>query len=67
MQINRYKSDVDDRDVDNPINKNQKRSILRNSVDEVTEQAVISIAIDNPALGQVRAINELCKQGVYFL
>jgi molybdenum-dependent DNA-binding transcriptional regulator ModE len=36
----------------------------KSAVDEVTEQAVSKFAIEFPAYGQLRASNELCKQGV---
>lgn len=29
------------------------------------EAALVAMAIDNPAYGQLRASNELCKQGVF--
>ena len=38
---------------------------LKNRVDEATEQAVVKFATDFPAHGQVRASNELRKQGVF--
>jgi transposase InsO family protein len=37
---------------------------LKNRVPDYIEQAVISVAIENPALGQERASNELNKQGM---
>lgn len=42
----------------------RKKPILKNRVDELTEQAVIEIGIENPALGQLRASNELHKKGI---
>lgn len=42
----------------------RKKPILKNRVDEQTEQADIELAIENPALGQLRASNELRKNGV---
>lgn len=37
---------------------------LKNRVPDYIEKAVIDLAIENPALGQVRAANELSKKGV---
>lgn len=42
----------------------RRKPILKNRVDEQTEQAVIELAIENPALGQLRASNELRKKGI---
>src|SRR6267142_232007 len=38
---------------------------LRNRIEEATEQAVVDLAIAEPGWGQVRAANELKKQGVF--
>ena len=37
---------------------------MRNRVEGHVEQAVVRMAIDNPALGQVRVSNELRKKGI---
>lgn len=37
---------------------------LKNRVDPIIEEAVKKIAVDNPALGQLRASNELKKTGI---
>lgn len=42
----------------------RKKPILKNRVDTHIEQSVIEIAIENPALGQLRASNELRKKGI---
>ncbi|XVN41642.1 MAG: IS481 family transposase [Rickettsia endosymbiont of Argas persicus] len=42
----------------------RKKPILKNCVSEHIEQAVINLAIENPALGQLRASQELLKQGI---
>ena len=38
---------------------------LKNRIEEATEQAVVDLAIAEPGWGQVRAANELKKQGVF--
>jgi transposase InsO family protein len=47
------------------INRERRVPNLKNRVDEGTEQAVISYAIDFPAHGQHRTSNELRKRGVF--
>lgn len=42
----------------------RKKPILKNRVPEYIEEAVVEIAIENPALGQVRVSNELAKKGI---
>jgi len=42
----------------------RKKPILRNRVAPEIEEAVVGIAIENPALGQVRVSNELRQQGI---
>lgn len=38
---------------------------LKNRIEEVSEQAVVDLALAEPGWGQVRAANELKKQGVF--
>lgn len=47
------------------IEKTRRKPNLRNRVDSVTEEAVIGMAFDMPAFGQLRASNELRKQGIF--
>ena len=42
----------------------RKKPVVKNRVKEHIEQSVVQIAIDNPALGQVRVSNELRKKGI---
>ena len=61
----RYKSAVEDGGVDALITKSRRQPNLKNRVDENTEAAVVAYAVEEPAHGQVRASNELRKQGVF--
>lgn len=42
----------------------RKQPNEKNRVPEYVEAAVVALAVDNPALGQLRASNELLKQGI---
>lgn len=61
----RYKDAVDEGGVDALLDKNRRKPNLANRVDEATEQAMIRFALDFPAYGQLRASNELRKNGVF--
>lgn len=61
----RYQELVAEGGVDNLIEKTRKKPNVKNRVDEVTEAAVVQLAVDFPAYGQVRASNELRKRGVF--
>ena len=45
----------------------RRKPIIKNRVEEHIEQAVVKIAIENPAFGQLRASNELRKRGIIVL
>ncbi|MCF2906938.1 IS481 family transposase [Pseudoalteromonas sp. DL2-H2.2] len=61
----RYQELVDEGGIDALINKSRRTPNLKNRVDEETEKAVCTYALEFPAHGQVRASNELRKQGVF--
>ena len=60
-----YKSAVDDGGVEAFVNQSRRTPNLKNRVDPAVEQAVLDYTIQKPAQGQVRACNELRKQGVF--
>ncbi len=59
----RYKATVGNGGIDALIDKNRSKPNTKNRVEEMTEVAVIAYAVEQPAYGQVRASNELRKQG----
>lgn len=61
----RYKQAVEDGGVEALIELTRRKPNMANCVNEATEQAVITSAIEFPALGQVRTSNELRKAGVF--
>ena len=42
----------------------KRKPVIKNRVPEHVERAVIALAVENPALGQLRASQELLQQGV---
>jgi len=45
----------------------RKKPITANKVDQAVEEAVLSMAIEYPAYGQLRVSNELKKSGILVL
>lgn len=43
----------------------RKKPVIKNRIEEHIEEAVVKMATDNPALGQVRVANELKKEGLF--
>src|SRR6476620_7836456 len=42
----------------------RKKPILKNRIEEHIEKAVVELALEKPAFGQVRVANELAKRGL---
>jgi transposase InsO family protein len=61
----RYRAAHDSGGVEALIDKSRRKPNHKNRTDETTEAAVVAFATDFPAYGQVRASNELRKQGVF--
>lgn len=61
----RYQSAVESGGVESLLDANRKKPNLANRVDEATEAAVTALAIEQPALGQLRVSNELRKRGIF--
>jgi len=43
----------------------RKKPVIKNRIEQHIEEAVVQMATDNPALGQVRVANELKKKGLF--
>lgn len=61
----RYQELVEDGGIDSLINQSRRTPNIKNRVDEETENAVVTYAIEFPAHGQARTSNELRKKGVF--
>jgi transposase InsO family protein len=61
----RYKSAVEEGGVEALLEKNRRVPNVKNRVDEQTEARVMSYAIEFPTQGQLRASNELRKEGIF--
>lgn len=61
----RYKEAVDDGGVDALLDRSRRVPNPKNRVDPKIEEAVVAWALAEPAHGQVRASNELRKQGIF--
>ena len=60
----RYKSAMEEGGVEALLDKSRRGPNVKNRVDERIEEAVVGLAVENPALGQVRVSNELRKRGL---
>src|SRR3954463_12427929 len=61
----RYQAAVGGGGIEALVEKSRRKPNQKNRTDESTEAAVVAFALDFPAYGQVRASNELRKQGVF--
>ena len=61
----RYQHAVSEGGIEALVEKTRRKPNLENRVDETIEKAVIELAIEFPAYGQVRASNELRKRGLF--
>ena len=61
----RYQTAIEAGGVEALVEKSRRKPNRKNRTDESTEAAVVAFALDYPAHGQVRASNELRKQGVF--
>lgn len=61
----RYQRAINEGGVEALIEKNRRQPNVKNRVDEAIEAAVKEMAIEYPAYGQLRASNELRKQGIF--
>jgi len=60
----RYQNAVEEGGVDALINRSRRGPNIRNRVDSKIEDAIVEIAIEEPAWGQVRVSNELRQKGL---
>lgn len=61
----RYRELVEEGGVDALIEKTRRKANPKNRIPEDLEEKVVAFAVEQPAFGQVRASNELRKQGVF--
>lgn len=61
----RYKTARDEGGVEALLDKNRRKPNPKNRVEPPIEQAVLDFALEFPAHGQVRASNDLRKQGIF--
>ena len=61
----RYQEAVEKGGVEALLDQSRRKPNLKNRTDESTERAVVEMAVENPALGQVRVSNQLRERGVF--
>ena len=48
-----------------PLDQSRRKPNLKNRIEAATEKAVVEMAIENSALGQIRVSNQLRERGVF--
>lgn len=61
----RYRAAAEAGGVEALLDKRRDKPNRMNRTDPATEAAIVALAIENPALGQLRVSNELRKRGVF--
>ena len=61
----RYQAAVKAGGVEDLLDAKWRKSNIKNRVEETTEAAVTTFALEQPAFGQVRISNELRKCGIF--
>jgi len=61
----RYRSAVQEGGVDALFETTRKKPNIKNRIEESIERAVVEFATEYPAYGQIRASNELRKNGIF--
>jgi transposase InsO family protein len=61
----RYKTAVEEGGIESLVDRSRRKPNYKNRVEDSTESAVVTYAIEQPAHGQTRASNELRKKGVF--
>ncbi|MDX2022033.1 MAG: IS481 family transposase [Deltaproteobacteria bacterium] len=59
----RYRDLSHDGGLDALVERTRRKPNIKNRVSEDMEEAILALAVEQPALGQVRVANELLKQG----
>ncbi|CAE6730755.1 putative DNA-binding transcriptional regulator YlbG [Candidatus Nitrotoga fabula] len=61
----RYQSAIDEGGIEALIDANRRKPTIKNCVEEATEAAVTSFALEHLSFGQVHVSNELRKRGIF--
>ncbi len=59
-----YKQAIDEGGFEALVEKSRRKPNLRNRTAPEIEEAIVALAVDQPALGQVRVSNELRRRGL---